>query len=77
MIVSGYNNWKTVLEKTKNINHRLPSIKALCHRILWKRSKLEGNITKNREVLKNIIRSVLYCARQEIGLGDHYNANTL
>jgi len=39
-------------------------------------SHVEKNITKNHEVLKSVIRSVLYCARQDIGLRCHYNVNT-
>ncbi|XP_008179863.1 uncharacterized protein LOC103308380 [Acyrthosiphon pisum] len=39
-------------------------------------SHVEENITKNREILKSIIRSILYCARQDIGLRGHYNVNT-
>lgn len=34
-------------------------------------SHVEENINKNREVLKSVIRSVLYCARQDIGLRGH------
>jgi len=39
-------------------------------------SHVEENITKNREILKSIIRYILYCARQDIGLRGHYNVNT-
>lgn len=36
-------------------------------------SHVEENINKNREILKSVIRSVLYCARQDIGLRGHNN----
>lgn len=37
---------------------------------------VEDNINKNRELLKSVIRSVLYCGRQDIGLRGHNNENT-
>lgn len=39
------------------------------------KSHVKENIYKNREVLKSVIRSVLYCARQDIGLRGHNNVN--
>lgn len=36
-------------------------------------SHVEENINKNREVLKSVICSVLYCTRQDISLRGHNN----
>lgn len=88
LIVSGYSDWKNISGMTKKHNeansHKTSfakyqgfvTSKSVGAVTLQINSHVEENITKNREILKSIIRSILYCARQDIGLRGHYNVNT-
>ena len=88
LIVSGYSDWKNISGMTKKHNeansHKTSfakyqgfvTSKSVGAVTLQINSHVEENITKNRELLKSIIRSILYCARQDIGLRGHYNVNT-
>lgn len=84
LIVSGYTDWKNISGMTKKHNeansHKTSfakhqgfmTSKSVGAVTLQINSHVKENITKNREILKSIIRSILYCARQDIGLRGHY-----
>jgi len=85
LIATGYNNWKNISGMAKKHNsadsHKTSlakyqgyiSSKSIGAVTTQMNSHVEENINKNREVLKSVIRSVLYCARQDIGLRGHNN----
>lgn len=87
LIATGYNDWKNISGMAKKHNAADSHKTSLAKYQGYLSSKsvgavttqinchVEENINKNRDVLKSIIRSVLYCARQDIGLRGH-NVNT-
>jgi hypothetical protein len=85
LIATGYNNWKNISGMAKKHNsvdsyktslakyQGYISSKSIGAVTTQMNSHVEENINKNREVLKSVICSVLYCARQDIGLRGHNN----
>lgn len=85
----GYNNWKKAIEKfnshQKTNQHLESSLKveefkktlrvncgSIAHKLDSQRSKI---VTENRQYLSEILKTILYCAKQCIALRGHNESN--
>ncbi|KAL4082814.1 hypothetical protein QTP88_029470 [Uroleucon formosanum] len=87
LIVNGYSDWKHIgnmLEKHNSSNIHKLSLEKYKSWISAKKTgsvatklntQLKEDILKNREIMKSLIRCVLYCGRQDIGLRGHRETN--
>lgn len=84
---SGYSDWKHIgnmLEKYNNLNIHKQSFEKYISWISAKKTgsvatklniQIKENILKNREIMISLIRCVLFCGKQDIGLRGHRETN--
>ncbi|CAI6371276.1 unnamed protein product [Macrosiphum euphorbiae] len=83
LITGGYCDWKNISNMTKKHDKTTSHKNAIAKYGAWLSTKKTGSVStqinkqvkeqviKNRAILKSVIRCVLYCARQDIGLREH------
>lgn len=83
LVNTGYNDWKHL--GSMAAKHECSNVHKACQSKYhgWKSSKMTGAVTtkineqltkevqKNRDVLKSVVRSVIFCGRQDIALRGH------
>lgn len=83
LITGGYSDWKNISNMTKKHDNTTSHKNAIAKYGAWLSTKKNGSVStqinkqvkeqviKNRAILTSVIRCVLYCARQDIGLREH------
>ncbi|XP_022166373.1 zinc finger MYM-type protein 1-like [Myzus persicae] len=83
LITGGYCDWKNISNMTKKHDKTTSHKNAIAKYGAWLSTKKTGSVStqinkqvkeqviKNRAILTSVIRCVLYCARQDIGLREH------
>lgn len=83
LINRGYSDWKNISNLTKKHENISSNKNAVIKYNSWLSTKKTGSVSsqinqqvkdqiiKNRETLTSIIRCILYCARQDIGIREH------
>ncbi|KAL5236941.1 hypothetical protein ACI65C_004351 [Semiaphis heraclei] len=83
LINRGYSDWKNISNLTKKHENTSSHKNAVMKYNSWLSTKKTGSVSsqinqqvkdqiiKNRETLTSIIRCILYCSRQDIGIREH------
>lgn len=88
LINRGYSDWKNISNLTKKHENTSSHKNAVIKYNSWLSTKKTGSVSsqinqqvkdqiiKNRETLTSIIRCILYCSRQDIGIREHKKINS-